>query len=404
MQHRWWNRLGPGLLVTAAFIGPGTVLTASVAGAQYGGALVWVVLFAMLAAIVLQEMAARLGLVTRRGLGEVLVESFPHPLARRAMVTLVLSAILLGNAAYQAGNLTGAAIGLQSLLGGSAIGWVGVGGVTAMLLLWFGAYAAMQRALVILVAVMSFVFVTSAALVLPQLAKLPSGALQWGLPAGSLWTAIGLLGTTVVPYNLFLHARSVQEKWAAEVPLEVSLKEARWDTILAILLGGVMTIAVLLTAVVSFYASGRDFSTLTQAADQLVPVVGIHAKWLFALGLFGAGLTSAITAPLAAAYATAGCLGWNGLSDKRFRRTAICVVLIGLLAAVLGGGSPRVLILFAQGANGLLLPIVAIFLIVTMNRRALLGEHVNGKIANLLGWSVALLVAILGLRKLWQLW
>ena len=124
--------LGPGLLVAAAFIGPGTVTTATVAGARFGYALLWAVAFSVVATIVLQEMSARLGLVTREGLGEALRTTMTHPVARILSIALVVSAIALGNAAFQMGNITGAAIVLEALSNVSRSMWALVVGVHAL--------------------------------------------------------------------------------------------------------------------------------------------------------------------------------------------------------------------------------------------------------------------------------
>ncbi len=133
---RWSTRFGPGLLVTAAFIGPGTITTATVAGAGFGLALLWVLLFSVIATIVLQEMAARLGIVSRQGLGEALRGAFPAPVLRGAVVALVVAAIAFGNAAFQTGNITGAAIGLEVLTGISRPVWAATVGAAAIALLF----------------------------------------------------------------------------------------------------------------------------------------------------------------------------------------------------------------------------------------------------------------------------
>ncbi len=396
--------MGPGLLVTAAFMGPGTVLTASLAGAEHGGRLLWALAVAVVAAIVLQEMAARFALVTRRDLGEGLVDFCPSVLVRRVVVGLILGAILVGNTAYQAGNFTGAATGLSMMAGGETVVWVAFSAGLAAVALLSGRYRLVQALLVALVVLMSAVFVSAAVLVWPSLKTLPVSAFRPAMPDAGFWVVMALIGTTVVPYNLFLHARSVQEKWPEEEPVEESISQARWDTVVAVVLGGLVSAAILMTAVATFYLPGGSPEKLGQIGEQLAPVAGNGAKALFSAGLFAAGLTSAITAPLAAAFATAGCLGWGrDWADWRFRGTALGVVIFGALAAGLGGGSPRALILFAQGANGILLPFVAVFLMIAMNRSGLLGKHVNGWVTNVLGSAVILLVVLIGGRKIVQL-
>ena len=145
------RRFGPGLLVTAAFIGPGSIATASVAGANFGFVLLWALLFSLIATVVLQEMAARLGLVSSSGLAQALRTTFNHPTVNRAAVALVVAAIGIGNAAYEAGNISGAALGLQSITDLSAPVCAVVLGVIASVLLGSSGYKLLEPILIILV-------------------------------------------------------------------------------------------------------------------------------------------------------------------------------------------------------------------------------------------------------------
>ncbi len=395
-------RFGPGLLVTAAFIGPGTITTASRAGAGFGLALAWAILFSVIAAIVLQEMAARVGLVTRGGLGEAIRSSFDHPLAKALAVGSVVAAIALGNAAYQTGNLTGAAIGLGMITGVPESVLVMLIGAAAAVVLAMGSYKLIERVLVLLVITMSLVFAVTAIVLRPDLGALARGLFMPSVPQESLVTVIALIGTTVVPYNLFLHASVVREKWSADAPLEEVLRDSRRDTIIAVLLGGGVTLAVMVTAA----AASQDgtFTDVATMGQQLEPVLGRWAPGFFAAGLAAAGLTSAVTAPLAAAYATAGALGWPmTLRNWRFRTVWATVLLAGVVFAVWFGGSPIQAIIFAQAANGLIFPMVAVFLLIVVNRRSLMGNAANTTAANLLGVAVVLVAAGLGAWKLWRL-
>jgi len=152
------SKFGPGILVTAAFIGPGTVTTASIAGAQFGFALLWALVFSVLATFVLQEMAARLALVTRQGLAEALHSSYSGSWLGAAAVVLVVAAVGVGNAAYQTGNITGAALGLQSISGIDLGWWALLVGLVAGVLLASGTYALIEKLLISLVLLMSVVF------------------------------------------------------------------------------------------------------------------------------------------------------------------------------------------------------------------------------------------------------
>ena len=397
----WSTRFGPGLLVTAAFIGPGTITTATAAGAGFGLALLWVLLFSVVATIVLQEMAARLGIVSRQGLGEALRGAFASPVLRGAVVALVVAAIAFGNAAFQTGNITGAAIGLEVLTGISQPVWAATVGASAIALLATGTYRVIERVLVGLLGVMSLVFLTTAIMARPNVGELLRGLAIPELPDGSLTTCIALIGTTVVPYNLFLHASAVCEKWPSSAPVGPALRESRQDTVIAVALGGLMTLAVVTTAA-SCYVKGTQIESAAGMAQQLEPLLGRWAESFFAVGLMAAGLTSAITAPLAAAYATAGALGWQAdLRSARFRAVWAIIVIAGMSFSIIGT-KPVSAIIFAQAANGIILPVIAVFLLIVMNQKSLLGRYANGVLANLLGALVVLIVAGLASFKLWQ--
>ena len=394
------KNFGPGLLLVAAFIGPGTVTTASLAGASFGLGLVWAVVFSTVATIVLQEMAARLGIVSRQGLGEALRTVFRDSHVRRPVLFLVVAGIGGGNAAFQTGNITGAALGLAALVDLPAQGWAVAIGTLVFILLWLGTYQRLERILIFLVAGMSTVFLLTAGLARPRLETLLAGLFLPHIPDGSAILVVALIGTTVVPYNLFLHAFSVQERWAAEHSREQALNAARWDTVLSVSIGGVVTLAIVSTAATAFFAHGLPLDSARLMAEQLEPVLGSAARYFFAGGLLCAGLTSAITAPLAAAYALAGVLGWQpDLQSWPLRAVWGSITLVGTGLAALGQ-SPVTAIVFAQAINGLLLPIIAVFLLVVMNQRGLLAEQTNGWLANGLGGIVVAVVSGLGLFQL----
>lgn len=404
-------RIGPGAVVAAAFIGPGTVTTATLAGAGYGYTLLWALTFSLLATLVLQEMAARLGLVTGGGLGEAVRRRFTRPAARLLAVSLVIAAIGFGNAAYETGNLLGAALGAEAVWGGTARTWALAAGIVAAALLWTGSYRVVERVLIVLVALMSVAFLATAGLVRPPLEPLLRGLLVPTIPggAGILYVA-GLVGTTVVPYNLFLHASAVRERW--EGPED--LPAARLDLGVSILVGALVSMAIVATSASMAAAAtaggggagtgGADGVGIRNAADmavQLEPLLGAWARYFFAAGLLAAGLTSAITAPLAAAYATAGALGWpRDLRDPRLRAVWAVVLGAGMLFAGLGV-RPVPAILFAQVANGILLPAIAVFLLLAVNDRRWMGERVNGPAMNVAAVVVVLVALVLGLRALW---
>lgn len=394
------NRLrsiGPGALTAAAFIGPGTVTTATVAGAQYGYALVWALVFATIAAIILQEMAARLGVAARLGLGEAVTQSVSGaPGLRWGVIALIIGALFIGNAAYEGGNIAGAVLGVQAALGETAPRALtaGVIALVAGVVLLFGGYRLIEKFLIAAVIIMSLTFAAALMIIGPDFGALFKGAVIPSIPAGALALVIGLIGTTIVPYNLFLHAAAARKRW----PDANGLVEARFDAGLSIGLGGVVSILVMSTAAASLFAASLEVSNAADMARQLEPAFGAGAKYLLALGLFAAGLSSAITAPLATGFAAAELFGFE--SDPKaakFRAVAGAVLLAGAVTAI-SGARPIEVILFAQFANGLLLPIIAIFLLIAANRRSILGAHVNSLAANIAAGAVVLITAGLGLR------
>ena len=390
--------LGPGTLVAAAFIGPGTVTAATVAGANTGFALVWVLVFATLATITFQEMAARLGVIGRLGLGEAMVSGIESRAIKWSLIALVLSALGLGNAAYEAGNIAGGALGLDALFGASSDtaskGHVLVIGFIAGTLLLWGKYKVLERALIALVVLMSLAFTLSFIIVRPDLGAF-FGGLVPTVPEGELLRVIALIGTTIVPYNLFLHAAAARNRWANGAD---DLPDAIADTRLSIGLGGLVSIFILSTAAATLFAGGVTVTSAGEMALALEPIAGDHARILIGLGLFAAGLTSAITAPMATAYAVTELV--PALAQNKpvaFRAIALGILAIGLSVSLLGI-RPIQLILFAQMTNGLLLPIIAGFLLIAMNRTSLLGAYTNGRLANTLGGLVMIVTLLLGTR------
>lgn len=392
---------GPGILIAAAFIGPGTVTVCTIAGAQYQFVLLWAMVFSIIATIVLQEMSARLGLVAKKGLAQAVRDEINNPLLKWLAIGLIMSAVLVGNAAYEAGNISGGVLGLETLISQVTFSVAHLEinllslaiGIIAFIVLFMGNYKVIEKALVSLVVLMSLSFLLTAIMTKPDLLAVLKGLFIPTFPKGSLLIIIALIGTTVVPYNLFLHASLVQEKWSGAK----NLPQARKDTFISIVLGGIISMAIIISA------AAIENSQVTNAADLakgLEPLFGGYAKYLLAIGLFAAGITSAITAPMAAAYVAGGCFNWQSdLKSSRFRMVWIVVLLLGIVFSSIGFKSIEV-IKFAQIANGLLLPLIALFLLWIMNRKQVLGEYVNSPKQNILAWIIVLITVVLGLKSL----
>lgn len=394
--------VGPAFLVTAAFIGPGTVITASMAGANYGLALVWTLLFAMVATLVLQEMAARLGIVTKQGLGENIRHEFKQPILRVAVIFLVVSAIVIGNGAYQSGNISGASLGLASIMNqfipaihlSSSVFPITIGFI-AFLLLFTGSYKIIERALIILVGLMSISFFITFLMAEPQWRALFDGFISFEVPSGATLTVIALIGTTVVPYNLFLHSSTASNKWRSPEDLPA----ARKDLFISIPLGALISVAILSTAASAFFGQQAQLQSVADFAPALQPLFGDWAGVFLAIGLFSAGISSAITAPLAAAFALSGILGLNGdINSKGFKLTWIVILMLGVTISSIGF-KPVSVIWFAQVANGILLPVISLFLLWLMNSSKL-GKYSNTRWQNIAGFFVILIAITLSGRSL----
>ncbi|MCI4648397.1 Nramp family divalent metal transporter [Phaeodactylibacter sp.] len=383
-------------MVAAAFIGPGTVTTCTLAGVQSGYSLLWAMAFATLTTIVLQEMSARLGFVTQKGLGEALCRQFPRGINRVIVFLLVVGAIVIGNAAYEAGNITGGVLGMELLVMPSRFWALVIGGVS-FLLLFLGKYRWVERVLIGLVAVMSICFLLTAILLKPDLGAIIRGFWPGSISERDWLLALAVVGTTVVPYNLFLHASTISKKWAPGM----ALKDVQMENAVSILLGGIVSMLIIITAASSASAVSEVQSAQDLAA-QLEPVFGSGAKWLMGIGLMAAGISSALTAPLAAAYAACGLLGWPANEDdQRFRAVWMSILGIGVLVATMGF-KPIQVIKFAQIANALLLPLIVLFLFYTVNQKEILGQYVNSRRSNALGLMVILVTIMLSVKVLWE--
>jgi Mn2+/Fe2+ NRAMP family transporter len=383
-------------MVAAAFIGPGTVTTATLAGGNFGFTLLWAVAFSVIATLVLQEMTCRLGVVGQLGLGDAIIQKTQSRGLYIPAAALVICAIFIGNAAYEAGNITGAAVGLPTFSVMDINLWGVFIGAVAFLLLASGKFRLIEHVLVGLVVCMALVFVSTAVVVAPPFLEILKGLITPTLPENGILVVIGLIGTTVVPYNLFLHAATLK-RHAAD---GVTLAEARRDITISVLGGGLITLCIVITAAAALHGSGAPVVSLNDLAPTLQPLLGDSSSTFLAIGFLAAGLSSAITAPLAAAYAVTEIVQARPeLKNRVFRWTWQSVIIAGVVFASLSL-KPLQLILFAQIANGALLPVIALFILWVSNDKTLLREHSNNRIQNLLGCAVVGITLVLGLRSI----
>ena len=377
-------------VIAAAFIGPGTVTTAASAGAGFGLTLLWALTFSTVACLVLQEAGARITVVSGHNLGQALARQYGGTTAR-AIPLFVMGAIVLGCAAYQAGNILGAAAGLELVAGVSRrVLTVGIG-IFAFAVLWIGSTKVVANVLGVIVAILGVSFLSAAVAVRPPVEALVRGSVVPSLPEGAGLLVLALIGTTVVPYNLFLGSGLKHSQ---------QIGEMRFGLAVAVILGGVISMGILVVGT----ATEGAFSYAALAAA-LEGRVGAGAPWLLGVGLFAAGVSSAITAPLAAAITARSVLaasgdsaGW-GDTAVRYRLVWGAVLATGV-AFGLAEVQPIPAIIAAQALNGVVLPFVAVFLFIAVNDRSLMGEvELNRGLKNGVMEVVVFITIVLGVTS-----
>lgn len=367
-------------VISAAFIGPGSVTACAIAGSTYGLQLLWVLTFATLGTVWLQEAAARITIATGYDLGQIITQTYTGAKGRRIAWAL-FGAIFLGCAAYQAGNILGAVSGLALLTGWSQPTLtLLVGGVCGGLL-WIGSTQGLANMLGLVVFAMggAFVYVALGTPVTPL--QLTRALVIPSVPNGSLLLINGLIGTTIVPYNLFFGSSIVPGQ---------SLGQMRLGIWVAVGLGGLISVVLLLAGLL--IPADFSYGHMAQVmADRLGPWAGS----LFAFGLFAAGFASSLTAPLAASITAQSLLGIQPQSAP-YRLIWLAVLATGLTFGLLNV-TPIPVIVAVQAINGILLPFVTLFLWAAVNNRRLLGEHCNSVSQNIAMGSVVLVTTVLSL-------
>jgi len=390
--------LGPGMLIVGSFIGPGTVTSSTRAGAADGYQLLWCIVFSVIAVIIMQGMAARLGIVTQTGLAENLVKDLKdRPVLKNIMVILVSSAIILGGVAYMSGDLTGTAIGISAITGIPSRIIAPIWGICILFISNHGnAIKWLEKLLTVCVSVMAVIFVITMFVVKPDIVEVFSGIVPI-VPSGAIMTCVALIGTTVVPYNLFIHATSAHKTWkeADDIPL------SQFDVSFSMIVGGIITGAVLITA--GTVVRGLEINSAVDMAQQLKPLLGNFAVPFLAVGLIAAGISSAVITPLGVSYVLGGLFGWElDKKDKRFFATNVAIVLCGIIGAATGF-NPLTIIMAAQAVNGVFLPVSVITLLYLASKRSVMGDYKNNLIQIFLGLCVFAISLIIGVSSILSL-
>jgi len=390
--------MGPGMLIVGSFIGPGTVTSSTRAGANYGYQLLWCIIFSALAVIVMQGMASRLGIVTQHGLAENLVEDLKNrPALKNFMIFLVATAIILGGVAYMSGDLTGTAIGISAITGIPSNIIAPIWGLCILILLYKdNVIKKLEKLLTICVSVMAIIFVLTMIIVRPNLVDIFKGAIP-SVPSGALMTCVALIGTTVVPYNLFIHAQSSKETW--KDPQQIPL--AQFDVSTSMIVGAVITGSVMITA--GTVMRGLEVTNAVDMASQLKPLLGNLAVPFLATGLIAAGISSAVITPLGVSYVLGGLFGWElNKTDKRFLTVNILIVLSGIIGSATGY-NPISLIMAAQAINGVFLPVSVFVLLYLASKSSVMGKYKNSLSQKLLGLGVFIISLIIGISSILEL-
>ncbi|MFL2590741.1 MAG: Nramp family divalent metal transporter [Flavobacteriaceae bacterium] len=352
----------PAFVVTAAFIGPGTITMCILTGTNYGFDLLWAVLCSTLITIFIQNIAARVSFYSKKGLATTILDNEKNRLLKILLMCLIFSSIFIGNSAYEAGNLSGTLIGTNGILNLLSIDLSNfiqliIICLIISILIFINNYKILSNILMLIVGFMSLSFLISSIITKPDFIEILKGLFIPSFNSNNILNIVGIVGTTVVPYNLFLHAALVNKKYN-------DINSIKVDTIIAVTIGGVISLCIIVT---SASIQGANITNPSEIGNLLEPLYGKISNWIINLGFFCAGLTSSITAPIAAAIIFCECFNLK-LNGFYYKLVSISIVLIGFVFSSIFK-LPIQIILFAQVANGILLPVLGVLLFVLINKK-----------------------------------
>lgn len=371
-------------VISAAFIGPGTVATAVSAGSRFQLDLLWTVVFATIACIIIQETAARITISSGLNLGQTFRMKFGDRWGK--IFQFGIGWIVIGGcAAFEAGNLVGAAEGLGLVLNTNQVSIVLIISIAAALLLWLDRPYWISGLMLLLVALMGMAFIVLAQSQHYSASQLAGKILSPSFPAGSSLVMLGLIGTTIVPYNIFLGSGISQDQ---TIPL------MRIGLISSVIMGGIVTAFILVAGTVV-----GDFTSFTELMFTFNQETGSAGVFALAAGLFGAGFSSSVTAPYAASIIASSVFGWR---KWRLFLVYAFVLLTGVIIAI-SDVKPVQLIITVQALNGIILPLLVLFLIVIVNDKKIVPERYRpGIIYNFLLILILIIVIIISALQVWR--
>jgi NRAMP (natural resistance-associated macrophage protein)-like metal ion transporter len=401
VAQRQWRRLkvflavmGPGIVTASVDNDAGGITTYTLAGAQYGYRLLWSLPLIGLALAVVQEMGTRMGVVTGKGLADLIRERFGV-----RVTLLTMGVLILANLANTVSEFAGVAASAH-LFGVSPLLAVPAAAALVGAMVVRGTYAAVER-IFLGASLFYVVYVVSAVLAGPPWGEVARQAARPSLQmdSGYLVMFITLVGTTIAPWMQFYLQSSIVDKG---IRIR-ELRYARWDAFAGSGATVVVAFFIIVACAATLHRFGIDVKTADEAALAIEPLAGRYAKLLFGLGLLNASLFSAAIVPLSTAYAVCEALGWEAGVDRRPREApGFFAIYLGMVA--LGAGCillPRLdpiwVMYYSQFLNGLLLPAVLVFMLVLINDRDIMGGHVNSPLTNLVAWGSAFLVTALDL-------
>jgi Mn2+/Fe2+ NRAMP family transporter len=386
--------LGPGIITANVDNDAGGITTYSLAGAHFGYSLLWVMLPTTIALVVIQEMCARMGAVTGKGLSDLIRESFGVKVTFYVMI-----ALLLTNMGNSVSEFAGIAASLE-IFGINKYVSVPVCAVIVWLLVVKGSYKFVEK--VFLVACMVYIAYPIAAFMAgPKWDVILNATIMPTFKADGSYLSmmIGIVGTTIAPWMQFYQQSAVVEKGITIDQYGFS----RLDVIIGCIMAIVVAFFIVIACASTIHLQGLRIETAADAALALQPLVGRHASFLFAFGLFNASLFAACILPLSTAYYICEGMGWESGIDKDFRKAPqffwlFTTIIILSALFILFPNAPLIMIMFiSQVVNGVVLPFVLVFMLILINDRKLMGNHANGPVFNTIAWITVVVMIVLTL-------
>ncbi len=400
-MKRYLKNIGPGAIITAAFIGPGTVTTCIKSGYETGYSLLGIMIIAILVAITIQIFAAKIGIIAQIGISRNIRENTYSKIGKVFSTLMIVIGIFVGNSAFEAGNITGAVIGLSGIIGnGFIVVKIFIISAIVFVLLWVGKYERIEKILEIAVLVMAVCFVVAAILSKPNIGRIFEEMFNFKIISKNIMMIGALVGTTVGPYSIFLHSETAAERWHSPNDIKYMI----FDTVVSIGVGGIISCSIIIVAATTAEALNISDVSINNYVRALSNPIGNVGQFVFYLGLLAAGITSAITAPLAAAYTVEGICSSQRMDKQgwKFRMIWGLVLCIGTLIAIIWGNSPADLIIIVQFVNAIILPFIVIFLYVSLNNNNM-GEYRNKFWENFVLFIIIIICILLSARNIYYL-